>query len=57
VVSLDSSDEILGLRANDSHIYVLCRKMLYAVRVISDEQWYKVLQKTLIILSKVSPKI
>ena len=36
VVSLDSTDEILGLRANDTHIYVLCRRVLYAVRVIDD---------------------
>jgi len=36
VVSLDSSDEILGLRANDTHIFVLCRRVLYAVRVVDD---------------------
>jgi len=36
VVSLESSDEILGLHANDTHIFVLCRRVLYAVRVADD---------------------
>ena len=36
VVSLESSDEILGLRANDTHIFVLCRGVLHAVRVVDD---------------------
>jgi len=36
VVSLESSDEILGLRANDTHIFVLCRRVLHAVRVVDD---------------------
>ena len=36
VVSLESSDEILSLRANDTHIFVLCRRVLYAIRVADD---------------------
>ena len=33
VVSLESSDEILGVRANDTHVFVLCRRVLHAVLV------------------------
>ena len=36
VVSLESSDEILGVRANDTHVFVLCRRVLHAVRVADD---------------------
>jgi len=36
VVSLESTDEILGLGANDTHIFVLCRRVLYAVRVAEE---------------------
>ena len=36
VVSLESTDEILGLRANDTHIFVLCGRVLHAVRVVDD---------------------
>jgi len=36
VVPLESSDEILGLRANDTHIFVLCHRVVYAVCVADD---------------------